>query len=266
MEILRTGQFYGNTNETRTLGSLTLTDTEYTQTNVDWHYHENAYFTFLLDGRVLEGNKKETYHCTAGTLLFHHWQEPHYNFKPKGFTRGFHVELKPEWFLDFELDIGNLQGSIHLYNPQLKALMYNVFKESKQDEGALAIDTLLIELFTMANKNEHRLSGKVPLWVPKVRDLLHDSLSHDWSLQDLSRQLDLHPVHLSRDFPRYFGCGIGKYIRTIRVQQSLSMMARENFSLTDIALDCGFADQSHFIRSFKALHHITPMAYRKLLV
>lgn len=264
MEILRTGQFFGNTNETKTLGGLTLTDTEYTHEKVDWHYHENAYFTFLLDGRVLEGNKKEIYHCTAGSLLFHNWQEPHYNIKPKGYTRGFHIEFKPDWFQGFDLNISNLQGSINLYNPQLKALMYNVFKESKQDTGSLAVDTLLIELFTMATKNETRLSGKVPLWVTKIRDLLNDNSAYDWSLQALSIQLDIHPVHLSRDFSRYFGCSIGQYIRTIRVQQSLSMIVKGGSSLTSIALDCGFADQSHFIRTFKTLHQITPFAYRKL--
>ncbi|ALL06076.1 AraC family transcriptional regulator [Pedobacter sp. PACM 27299] len=264
MKILQTGQFFGNTNETKTLGSLTLTDTEYTQEKVDWHYHENAYFTFLLDGRVLEGNKKEIYHCTAGALLFHNWQEPHYNIKPKGFTRGFHIEFKPDWFQNFDLNISNLQGSINLYNPQLKALMYNIFKESKQNTGSLAIDTLLIELFTKANKNENRLSRNVPHWVMKIRELLNDDLSYDWSLYNLSKQLDIHPVHLSRDFSKYFGCGIGQYIRAIRVQQSLSMIVKGESSLTAIALDCGFADQSHFIRSFKSLHQITPFAYRKL--
>lgn len=264
MNILRTGQFYGNTNETKTLGSLTITDTEYTQEKVDWHYHENAYFTFLLDGMVLEGNKKEVYHCTPGTLLFHNWQEPHYNIKPKGFTRGFHIEFKPEWFL--ELDIGALEGSTNLYNPQLKALMYNVFKESKLETGSIAVDTLLISLFTMASKNENRLSGKIPQWVPKIREVLNDNLSYDWSLPDLSKYLDIHPVHLSRDFPRYFGCSIGKYIRTIKIQQALSMIAKGSSSLTAIALDCGFADQSHFIRTFKSIHQITPLAYKKLLV
>jgi len=266
MEILQTGQFYGVTNETKTLGSLTITDTEYTQERVDWHYHENAYFTFLLDGMVLEGNKKETYHCTAGTLLFHNWQDPHYNIKPKGFTRGFHIECKPQWFLAVDMDTAHLQGSINLHNPELKALMYNIFKECKQDSGSLAVDTLLVELFSRSIKTEDRLSGKIPLWVLKIRDLLHDDLSYDWSLYSLSAQLDIHPVHLSRSFSKYFGCCIGAYIRGIRLQKSLSMIAEGSLSLTNIALNCGFADQSHFIRSFRSLYQITPYAYKKLLM
>lgn len=59
MKVLTTGQFHGQTNKIHTLDGITLTDTEYTQAKVDWHYHENAYFTFILQGQVLEGNKKK---------------------------------------------------------------------------------------------------------------------------------------------------------------------------------------------------------------
>jgi AraC family transcriptional regulator len=58
MQHLQTGQFFEQTNTTIHLDGITLTDTEYTLDKVDWHYHENAYFTFILQGNVIEGNKK----------------------------------------------------------------------------------------------------------------------------------------------------------------------------------------------------------------
>ena len=48
MKHLQTGQFHGQTNRTIALEGITLTDTEYTLDKVDWHYHENAYFTYLM--------------------------------------------------------------------------------------------------------------------------------------------------------------------------------------------------------------------------
>ena len=109
MKKLLTGQFYGQTNQTIYLDGITLTDTEYTHDKVDWHYHENAYFTFILQGNVIEGNKKEVYNCSEGSLLFHNWQEPHYNIKPTGFTRGFQIELEQKWIDAFAFDLNNLQ-------------------------------------------------------------------------------------------------------------------------------------------------------------
>ncbi len=58
MEQLRTGTFFGTTNETVQLDFCTITNTEYTLDKVDWHYHENAYFTFILKGKLLECKRK----------------------------------------------------------------------------------------------------------------------------------------------------------------------------------------------------------------
>ena len=97
MKFSREGEFYGKTNETVHLNGVILNDADYVLDRVDWHYHENAYFTFILQGSVLEGSKKTINECTAGTLLFHHWQDAHYNVASKEYTRGFHVEVKPSW-------------------------------------------------------------------------------------------------------------------------------------------------------------------------
>ncbi|MGK9127176.1 helix-turn-helix transcriptional regulator [Olivibacter sp. SA151] len=271
MNILHSGEFFGQTNQTLRFGGLTFTDTEYTHEYVDWHYHENAYFTFILQGAVVEGNKKEVYHCTPGTLLFHYWQEAHYNIKPKGFTRGFHIELTPEWFNSYGLNKNMLQGSIHLQHPELIRLMYSIVKETKLDgiNSRLHVDTLLVNLFTTAagDINNEQRKNKKPVWVKQIRELLHDTpIDCQLTLSSLSQYLDIHPVHLSRDFSKHFNCSLGEYTRALKVQKALSLLPDPHLSLTTIAVQCGFADQSHFIRSFKALYHITPLVYRRLLI
>jgi len=265
MKTLYSGEFYGLTNETIRLEGLTITDTEYTHDYVDWHYHENAYFTFILNGRVTEGNKKETYHCAAGSLLFHNWQDPHYNIKQAGFTRGFHVELSPAWFTKQDINPDQLKGSLNLCHPQLRMLMYNVFKESRLDPAnSLPVDMLLTELFSRMTTAESKLCLKKPLWVARVRDLLHDSPAHNWTLDQLSKQLSLNPVHLSGNFSRYFHCNIGEYMRLIKLEQAMALLSNKAILLTSVASQCGFADQSHFIRTFKVYTGITPLAYRQL--
>lgn len=265
MKTLYSGEFYGLTNHTVRLDGLTITDTEYTHDYVDWHYHENAYFTFILNGRVTEGNKKETYHCRAGTLLFHNWQDPHYNIKPAGFTRGFHVELSPAWFAQQDINPDQLKGSLSLPHPQLSMLMYDVFKESKLDPASsLPVNMLLAELFSCMTATEDKAGLKKPLWVAQIRNLLHDSPDHNWTLESLSNQLSLHPVHLSRNFSRYFHCNIGEYMRLIKLERAMGLLSNKAILLTTIASQCGFADQSHFIRTFKAYSGMTPLAYRRL--
>lgn len=266
MNTLRNGEFFGQTNEIQDFNGLTFTDTEYTHPYVDWHYHENAYFTFLLQGNVTEGNKKEIYDCSPGTLLYHCWEDAHYNIKPDVFTRGFHIEISKDWFESNHISKDNIEGSFNIKNPAIKLLTYQIFKETKLDDlnTELSVHQLLLSIFSQLNEQSRNLE-KNPVWVRKVGELLHESFAEKLDLTYLAKILDIHPMHLSRDFHKYFHCNLGEYIRKLKVNKSLDSLHNNHESLTDIALDCGFSDQSHFTRSFRENMGITPLKYRNLL-
>lgn len=268
MNHLHKGQFYGQTKRTTFLEGITLTDTEYTLDKVDWHYHENPYFTFILQGNLIEGNKKKVYNCSAGTLLFHNWQEPHYNIKPKGFARGFHIELDQKWANNYGIDFNDLQGNMHVEDPAVKLLLYRLFRESKRNDNAsdLSIQGLVLQTLTGIKQTPNTPLKNNPSWVKKVRDMLHDTCTDHLSLIQLAKALDIHPVHLSRDFPRYFHCGLGNYVRRLKIERSLTLLSNKKLSLSAIAFECGFSDQSHFTRCFKELMGLGPLAYRKILL
>lgn len=268
MNLLRTGKFFGETSETIRLNGITLTDTEYTHERVDWHYHENAYFTFILQGALIEGNGKETYHCSNGSLLFHSWQEPHYNIKPKGYTRGFHIELDRTCFDEMDFDTGRLRGSFNIENPAVKLLLYKIFQETKiyDDSTCASIQILLFEIFERLLEFNRTKHDKKPFWVRKIREILHDNGAGSLSLKGLANELNVHPAHLSRDFSKHFQCTFGEYVRQIRVEKSLALLPEKNLTLTEIAHECGFFDQSHFLRCFKQIIGVSPSSYRKLLL
>lgn len=267
MKQSKRGEFYGQTNKTISLEGITLTDTVYTHPKVDWHYHEHAYFTFILQGNVIEGNKKEVYNCTPGSLLFHNWQEPHYNIKPEGFTRGFHLEIEKRWFDDLTLNSNNLQGSVTILNPDIKLLMYKIFRATKIDDFHydLSTQTLLIEILSKLNGDFQSILHKNPKWVSMIDEILHDQLTETITLDYLSKTLGIHPIHLSRDFSKYFHCNLGEYIRKLKVEKALSLIALQSKSLTEIAYECGFSDQSHLTRSFREINGLNPSEHKKLL-
>lgn len=267
MRELKKGEIFGRHHQLLQLDKMTLTDTEYIHDKVDWHYHAQPYFTFILQGQVTETNKKQSYSCTPGTLLFHHWDDAHYNIKSKQYTRGFHIELDKSWLTELDIPAGHLRGSVNITDPEVKNLMYLIFKESKMvdDITPIAIDSLLASVFGRLNEIRETSQSNKPVWVHRVRELLHDSL--EWkNVEQLAHALNIHPAHLSRDFSRYFHCHIGDYMRNIRLQKALRLLPDKRYPLTDIAFKSGYADQSHFIRSFKAAYQVTPLQYRQLLL
>lgn len=263
MKKLKTGQFFGNTSRTLQLAGLTITDTEYTHPKVDWHYHENAYFTFILQGNVIEGNRKEVYHCAGGTLLFHNWQEPHYNIKPAGYTRGLHVELNGKWLSDYSLNASCLEGSRKITDVDTRLLFYKVFKETRTGSGEPAIESLVLAAIDSMIQKQKSSSTRRPAWTKKITELLYYEPQERLRLKDIASALNIHPVHLCRDFARHFNCTLGEYQRKLKIQRSLTLLPDDRYTLTEVAHACGFSDQSHFIRSFKRVYGISPNKFRK---
>lgn len=258
MNKLKSGEFYGAHYQKSSFENIIITDTEYTHSKVDWHYHENPYFTYLLQGKLFEANKKESYYLEPGSLLFHNWQDAHYNIKPDEFTRGFHIELNEDWFSNYDIKTTDFEGSINLRSPLIKNLMNKVFVESKIDDqySNLSIETSLIEIFKSVKETNGK-SLKRPVWVKKLQELLLEE-DIDYSLKNLSSILDIHPVHLSREFNRYFGTTLGNYIRLLKLNKAFYLLTSNKFSMTEICFKCGFFDQSHFISTFKSIYKTTP--------
>lgn len=265
MQSLEKGQFFGETNRRITLNGLTITDTVYTHEKVDWHYHQSPYFTFILQGNVLETNRKETYHCSSGKLLFHNWDDAHYNIKPPGFTRGFHIELEPSWLDQLDVNTNDIQGSFAVKNPEVTFIFYKLFKESlcPNTVSQLAVDDLLLTAITNLNSQSNIHKRTAPAWVKPLRDFLHEEAPENISLSQLAELFGIHPVHLSRYFPRFFKCTLGEYIRKLKVEKSLVLLSTEEMSLAEIALEAGFTDQSHLNRCFKENVGTTPLVFRK---
>ena len=75
-------------------------------------------------------------------------------------------------------------------------------------------------------------------------------------------KLDLNERTFQRTFKKYVGVTPNQYRRICQFQVSFEQLRGKEFNkLTDIAYDNGFADQSHFIRSFKEFTQITPNDY-----
>jgi AraC family transcriptional regulator len=101
-----------------------------------------------------------------------------------------------------------------------------------------------------------------PPWVLTVRDLLREEEQARITLAALSRNVGRHPFQISRQFHRHFGCTIGEYLRRTRVARAQTLLRRGDLEIMDIALACGFTDQSHFTTAFRRVTGLPPHRYR----
>jgi AraC family transcriptional regulator len=103
------------------------------------------------------------------------------------------------------------------------------------------------------------------LWITQLYELLHDEYNCNWSLASLSEKLKVHPVTISKYFPKYFQTNIGDYVRKIKTGRSLTDLSKKSIAIEDIAVKYGFVDNAHFTRVFKKHTGITPSQYRHFI-
>ena len=95
----------------------------------------------------------------------------------------------------------------------------------------------------------------------RARDYLMENYATDIGLEELAGVAGLSRAHLIRAFRKEFHITPHAFLTDIRVR-----IARRKLQAgeqpAEIALECGFADQAHFTRHFKARTGITPGQYR----
>lgn len=80
-------------------------------------------------------------------------------------------------------------------------------------------------------------------------------------VSELAGQCFLSTRQFERKFRDYAGFPPKLYTRIIRFQAACGEYSRKNKSLTEIAYDCGYYDQSHFINEFKSFSGLHPKAF-----
>jgi AraC-like DNA-binding protein len=108
--------------------------------------------------------------------------------------------------------------------------------------------------------------GGLAAWqVKRAEDALAANLEGDLSLADLANDCGLSASHFSRAFRQSTGLSPHQWLQQRRVDAAKGLLADRKLSLSEVALACGFADQSHFTRVFARLAGISPGAWRRKL-
>jgi AraC-like DNA-binding protein len=108
------------------------------------------------------------------------------------------------------------------------------------------------------------MPGRLAPWqVRRAKELLTSDLENEISLAELSRRCDLSPSHFSRAFKATTGLSPYAWLQWYRIEVAKQMLREPESSLAEIALHCGFADQSHFTRAFVRHTGSTPGVWRR---
>lgn len=255
---LERGMYLGNNRRSFSLDGIAITQTEYTKrVSESWHYHINNHITYIIQGGNREQRKNHEVQVLPGNLLIYPSGLLHRNLNTAHPSININLEVDDNFLLQHGLKFSLLPDVC------LKFLVLKVYKECliNDSNSEMSIRASVLNAFEFSQERHERIS---PKWVALTAEVLHDRWNENVSLTELSNELKLHPVTISKIFPKHFHCTLGEYARKIKIDKAISFIIHSKRSLTEIALECGFFDQSHFIKTFKDVTGFTPKEYLRL--
>jgi len=110
---------------------------------------------------------------------------------------------------------------------------------------------------TRATPGDRRRAVEAALWI-------HARSHENLALEHVAQQVGLSAFHFLRLFSRVIGVTPHQYLVRSRLAHAARLLAQDERSVTDIALEVGFADLSNFVRTFGRAAGTSPSAFRKL--
>jgi AraC family transcriptional regulator len=163
-----------------------------------------------------------------------------------------------------------IEPQLHVRDPRIEHIGWAVKAELETPEpiGRLYGDSLGLALAA------HLLRAYLPAYSPhdggrlsrrrlaRVLDYAQANLGSDLSLAELAKVAGLSASHFKTLFRSSVGLPVHQYILRRRVEYAADLLQRGDARLADVALQAGFANQSHMARCMRRILGVTPAGIR----
>ena len=131
------------------------------------------------------------------------------------------------------------------------------------DADPMAIETALLAVLTSVQSGEQPVCDEAHVhMVESVRSWLCSHFTEPVRLQDLVKLTGWQPGTINKLFRMHAGIPPYEFLLHQRLREVAHLLRASGMQLSDIAVETGFADQSHMQRLFRRAYGVTPKAYR----
>lgn len=145
----------------------------------------------------------------------------------------------------------------------------NKYFDSAVETDEIILSSLVMELIHTLITDSDRLLKREKIRtnnyevIERAIKYIKDNLTSDLSLETVSRYAKMSPIHFHNCFKTATARTLRQYVEEQRIKKSANMLITTNFTLTDIAYECGFSSQAYFSYAFKRKMGVTPREYAK---
>lgn len=257
----------------RDLGPLRLTHATFPAgARLASHIHDRATFGVMLSGGfdlrfASPALRRRAYACEAGWSFTEPAGETHGNDVGEGGAAVLVLQVDPE---SSDASVEPFRALLldeirHFRHARVTLNARRMVRELARPDtlSDLALEALALESLVDAGRLMRDADRSDPPWLRRAEDLVRERFREALRIADVAEAVGVHPAHLASVFRRKHDLPLGEFIRRLRLEWTTDRLARSSASLSAIAYEAGFADQSHFTRAFKRYTGLTPGAYRR---
>jgi AraC family transcriptional regulator len=233
--------------------------------HVPMHSHDRAFVGVTLSGVYTQTHQGREQEFRPGSISFTPSAEPHESRYSETGARVLHVEVPSQALRHFTSAGFFSQTYTVLRGGAAHVAAQQLYREFHAPDALspLILDGLAMRFLAQIFRQQRPTPKRPRTWLQDVETFLCRNFRDPLSLDEIARAVQVHPVHLAREYKRLHRCTVGERIRELRLEEACKELVSSSASLVDIALAAGYSDQSHFSVAFKRHMGTSPSEYRR---
>lgn len=132
------------------------------------------------------------------------------------------------------------------------------------DQLAISLLTHFAQAYGGLEADPSTRYGRLAAWqLRRAREIMTARLASNLTIAQVASECRLTSSHFARAFRQSTGVAPQRYLTQLRIGEAKKHLSLQHLPLSDIALMCGFGDQSHFTRVFRQITGTSPGAWRR---
>lgn len=261
-------QFYGNLQDCRQGGvfDISVLQASAPEHEVREHMHVDAHFVLVLSGTYISIAQGAPEFARAPALVYNPPGTVHRDRFLGGRGRFMAISIDPG-----RLDAGDAlrgipSGASYLQRTPCLRSAFALAREMHGAPDAAWLESGVWDLLSATIAAPRSGARQPPSWMHHAYEAVMDSAGDSGlSIGEVALAAGVHPVHLARVFREALGCSPGELLRWRRIEHACAMLRQRGRSMSDIALEAGFVDQSHMTHAFRQRFGMPPGAWRRTM-
>lgn len=234
------------------------------------HWHENLEILYFLKGNCNVINGNEELSVKTGDIVVFNSEALHCVKILNEPTDYILINLDATYFGAMGFKIGDINICKIIRDKQLSNIFEKALKEQTQALPYYreSVKVMMLEALVIIFRNyldddihDNKDSNKLRL-VKKVIKYIKRHYDEDLSVEKISDHCGYSRFYISKTFKEITGYTVIWYINAARIENAKSLLKSGNLTMTEIALQCGFVNQSYFGKVFKRIENISPHEYK----